>query len=209
MIAPPRRRALRIIASCAPLIALVVGASGCGVAADSKPHAIETADLPADLLDPNPPASTTIPGSAATASVTVYLIVRQGDTTRLAPVVRDVGDASQARDRINAVLLPTSAEEQQRGLISSIPTDTVLLDTASVPANNELVVNLSGALFDVQGPELANAFAQLVWTVTELNGVRQVRFKVDGRAYRAPNAEGIEQDGAVTRSDYIALAPAP
>ncbi len=135
--------------------------------------------------------------------------MRQGDTTRLAPVVRDVGDASQARDRINAVLLPTSAEEQQRGLISSIPTDTVLLDTASVPANNELVVNLSGALFDVQGPELANAFAQLVWTVTELNGVRQVRFKVDGRAYRAPNAEGIEQEGAVTRSDYIALAPAP
>jgi spore germination protein GerM len=179
---------------------------------------IAAEDLPADLLDPNPPTSTTLPG--ATTAVTVYLMVREGDTTQLSPVERDVaitgvvdaslqGDASRAADRINALLLPTSAEEQAKGLISSIPTDTVLLDTTLVASDDELVVNLSGALFDVQGTELANAFAQLVWTVTELVGVRQVSFKVDGQAYRAPNADGIEQDGAVTRTDYNALAPPP
>lgn len=212
------RTGLRALVSCATLLGLVVGAAACGVAADDKPHPIAAGDIPADLLDPNPPTSTTLPGSTATTAVTVYLVVRQGDTTRLAPAEREVAitgvvdaslqdDASHAADRISALLLPPTAEEQDQGLISSIPLDTVLLDTTLVAANDELIVNLSGALFDVQGTELANAFAQLVWTVTELDGVRQVRFKVDGVARRALNADGIEQEGAVTRADYIALAP--
>ncbi len=201
----PSVRRDRITAGFLAVVLLLV--AGCGITADGDPRTIEAADLPADLLDPNPPSATTLPGSSATASVTVYFVLREGDTTRLAPVRREVAAASRAADRINAILVPTSPEEQQLGLITSLPTDTVLLDTTFVPATQELIVNLSGALFDVQGKELANAFAQLVWTVTELPDVRQVRFRVDGRAYRAPNAAGIEQDGAVTRGDYNALAP--
>lgn len=196
----------RVVLSCAALGA-VLPVAGCGISADRRPQVIEAADLPADLLDPNPPTSTTTSGSATKAVVTVYLLLRSGDTTRLAPVTREVADPSRAADRIKAVLATTLPNEQQLNLISSIPADTVLLDTSAGATDNELIVNLSGALFDVQGKELANAFAQLVWTVTELPGIRQVRFKVDGQAYRAPNAEGIEQDGAVTRGDYNALAP--
>lgn len=180
--------------------------AGCGLSPNEEPQAIATDDVPADLLDPNPATSTTIV-DAATTAVTVYLVAREGDTNRLFPVERDVTDPTSRGERIRALLLPTSPEELDQGLSSSIPTDTVLLDTAFVDEDNELVVNLSGALFDIQGKELANAFAQLVWTVTELDGVRQVRFKVDGEEYRVPNAEGIEQDGAVTRGDYGALAP--
>lgn len=197
----------RVLAVGVVSLSIIVGAAGCGIAADRRPEVIDAADLPADLLDPNPPSTTTIPGSATTASVAVYFLTRQGDATRLTPVQRDVANGSRAADRIKAVLTGPSADEQQLGLISTIPTDTVLLDTTFVPADGELIVNLSGALFDVQGKELANAFAQLVWTVTEGPDVRQVRFKVDGQAYRAPNAEGIEQDGAVTRGDYNSLAP--
>ena len=197
-----RMRAVRWMAA----VAVVIGLGACGVAADDEPQAIQPEDVPSDLLDPNPPTSTTLSGSPTT-SVTVYLLVRTGSTTRLAPTEREVGDASSRGERIAALLLPTSAEEQEEGLISSIPSDTVLLDTELVEASDELVVNLSGALFDVQGPELANAFAQIVWTVTELEGVRQVRFRVDGETYRAPDAEGIEQDGAVTRADYSDVAP--
>jgi spore germination protein GerM len=123
-------------------------------------------------------------------------------------VPRDVANPTSRGAAITALLEPTSDQEQRMSLSSSIPSDTVLLDTTFVQDDHELIVNLSGALFDIQGKELANAFAQLVWTVTELDGVRQVRFKVDGEAYRAPNADGIEQDGAVTRSDYSAVAPA-
>lgn len=203
--ANPGRGARRLL-WCLALLGPLTGVVGCGIAADDEPHAIRAEDLPPDLLDPNPPTSTTM-SETATSAVTVYLLVRSGETTRLAATEREVPDASRPGDRIDALLVPTSTEEQQQGLISSIPSDTVLLDTNLLQADQELVVNLSGALFDVQGKELANAFAQLVWTVTELEGVRQVRFKVDGEAFRAPDAEGIEQDGAVTRADYAALAP--
>lgn len=206
---PTRRLALRRLLAVGLVLAL--GLAGCGLSADGEPRVIAAENVPPDLLDPNPPTSTTLPGSAATAMVTVYLVVRQGETTRLVPVEREVATgtnaAARAADRVNALLQPTSAEEQQLGLISSIPTDTVLLDIAAGASDNELVVNLSGALFDVQGKELANAFAQIVWTVTERDGVRLVRFKVDGEAYRAPNAAGIEQQGAVSRADYASLAP--
>lgn len=211
--AHPRRREHPAVVVLLALLAGTVLLAGCGLSADGEPRAIAAENVPADLLDPNPPTtSTTLPGSTATVMVTVYLVVRQGDTTRLASVEREVATganaADRAADRITALLQPTSAEEQRLGLISSIPTDTVLLDISPGATDNELVVNLSGALFDVQGKELANAFAQLVWTVTERDGVRLVRFKVDGEAYRAPNADGVEQQGAVSRADYAALAPA-
>lgn len=199
-----RRRVAALFASAA----LLVATAGCGLSADDEPHAIEAEDLPSDLLDPNPPTSTTLPGSGVTALATVYLVVREGDTTRLTAVQREVGDPTSPGERIRALLAPPSAQEQEEGLISSIPSDTVLLDTSRPdPGSEELVVNVSGALFDVQGKELANAFAQIVWTVTEIPGVRQVRFRVDGQAQRAINDEGVEQPGAVRRSDYDALAP--
>jgi spore germination protein GerM len=201
-----RWRLLSRLLWCLALLGVLVAATGCGLAADDEPRAIDSEDVPPDLLDPNPPTSTTLIDESTT-TVTVYLLVRSGTATRLAAVTREVADARHAGDRIDALLEPTSAEEQQRGLISSIPSDTVLLDAELVEADKELVVNLSGALFDVEGEELANAFAQLVWSVTELNDVRQVRFRVDGQEYRAPDAEGIEQEGAVTRADYAALAP--
>ncbi len=201
------RRPWKALAASLVALSVIVSAVGCGITADSQPDEINAADLPSDLLDPNPPSTTTIPGSTTTASVTVYFLTRQDEVTRLTPVQRDVASAARSADRIKAVLTGPSADEQQLGLISTIPTDTVLLDTTYVAADGELIVNLSGALFDVQGKELANAFAQLVWTMTEASDVRQVRFKVDGQAYRAPNAEGIEQDGAVTRGDYNSLAP--
>lgn len=201
-----RQPARRRVALALLVLALLTSVAACGVSADDEPVAIPAGDLPPDLLDPNPPTSTTL-SSSSTTSVTVYLLVRSGDTTRLTPVEREVPDATSRDDVIGALLAPPSREEQALGLISSIPADTVLLDTERVEADEELVVDLSGDLFDVQGSELANAFAQIVWTVTELEGVRQVRFRIDGAGARAPDAEGTEQPGAVTRADYAALAP--
>lgn len=190
----------------AVLVGLALVVAGCGVTTDDDPQAIDADDIPAELLDPNPPTSTTVVSTEGTP-VPVYLLVRTGTTTRLAPTQREVADPTRPGDRIDALLEPLSPEEQEAGLISSIPSDTVLLDTELIRDEQELVVNLSGALFDVEGEELARAFAQIVYTVTELDGVRQVRFKVDGETFRAPDAEGVEQDGAVTRADYSELAP--
>ena len=181
--------------------------AGCGLSAERKPSVIAAKDLPADLLDPNASTSTTLKQSPTTASVLVYFLVQAGTTTRLAAVHREVKDARRPRDRLMALLVPPTTEEQGHGLLTSIPAATVLLD--SKLTDGELVINLSRSLFDIQGQELRNAFAQLVWTATEIPGVARVRFLVAGAEYRVPDENGIEQPGAVTRANYLTLAPAP
>lgn len=196
---PWRALALLLLAALAP--------AACGLTTDSEPDLIASGEIPADLLDPEQTTSTT--RSGATASVPVYLIQRTGTTTQLVPVIREVEDPTRPGQRIEALLQPTSKEEQDRGLTSSVPADTVLLGTPVLDAaSQELTLDFSEQLFDVEGSELAQAFAQIVWTVTELEGVRGVRFLVEGEPQRAPNADGVEQAGAVTATgDYWSLRP--
>jgi spore germination protein GerM len=191
----------------AALVALGLAVSGCGLSANSHPQEIASADLPPDLVASTTSSSTSSTITPTTSSITIYYLVQQDGVTKLHGVVRDVADANRPRDRIAALLAAPTPPEQATGILTSIPADTVLLDSELVASDQELVVDLSRSLFDVQGQELRNAFAQIVWTVTEISGIRQVRFRVGGEDFRVPDEDGIEQPGAVGRSDYISLAP--
>jgi spore germination protein GerM len=185
---------------------LLVGATGCGLTENSEPRPIAAGDLPEELVDPaDSTTTTTALPSPTTTVVTVYYVIQQDGVTRLVARPREVADASRPADRIAALLLPPTEEEQQQGILTSIPADTVLIDTDLV--GDELTVDLSASLFDVQGEELRNAFAQLVRTATELQVVLRVRFLVDGQEVNAPDASGVEQSRPVQRGDYITLAP--
>ncbi|HJR24013.1 MAG TPA: GerMN domain-containing protein [Acidimicrobiales bacterium] len=187
------------------LVAALLLSAGCGLSENSEPRVIAAADVPEELIDPNPATSTTVVPSPTTTVVSVYYVVQEAGQTRLIARPREVADASRAADRLAALLLPPTPDEVAAGILTSIPADTVVIDTDLV--GDELVVDLSASLFDVQGEELRNAFAQLVWTATELDSVRRVRFRVDGQDVNAPDANGIEQSRAVQRGDYVLLAP--
>jgi spore germination protein GerM len=190
------------------LVAVAVALlAACGLSENAKPQVIDASEVPRELLAVSPSSSTTLAASPSTASATVYFLRVTDGVTHLVPVQREVADATRPGDRLIALLGAPTAEEGAAGVISSIPSDTVLLDTDLDDTTQELTIELSRSLFDVQGEELRNAFAQLVWTATELTGIRRVRFVVDGQEYRAPDEAGIEQPGAVTRSDYRTLAP--
>jgi len=189
--------------------ALLAAGAACGLSENSDPRAIAANDLPPGLIDETPSSSTTVADTPSTATINVYYLALQNGVTRLVAVPRDVTDASRAKDRLEALLAPPSPEEQAAGITTSIPADTVLLGTELIEADRELVIDLSRSLFDIQGEELRNAFAQLVWTATQLEGVRQVRFLVDGEEYRVPDEAGIEQPGAVRQADYDSLSPFP
>jgi spore germination protein GerM len=197
---------------CLVALTLLLGAGGCGLSANREPQAIPPENLPPGLLDPNPSSSTTLPESGATTTITVYFLARDGDTTLLAPVEREVKttEASMPGARIAPLFAQPTPEEQDLGFTTSIPADTKLLRAPS-PAKegDDLVIDLSSELFSVQGQELANAFAQIVWTVSEIDGVSGVRFLRDGVEIAALDAEGTEQQGAVTTADYRSLAPSP
>ncbi|MGV3760042.1 MAG: GerMN domain-containing protein [Actinomycetota bacterium] len=188
------------------LLAASVVLGGCGVTAEDEPELIAGDEVPGDLLDPS--STTSTPREGATAAITVYLLQRTGSATQLVPVTREVEDPARPGERIEALLQPTSEDEKSTGLTSSIPADTVLLGTPTLdPERQELTLNFSEELFSVEGSELSQAFAQIVWTVTELEGVRRVRFLIEGEAQRAPDADGVEQDGAVSTADYWSLRP--
>lgn len=203
---PTRPRLRRALAAVAAL-GLLLGVTGCGLRANDTPHDIAAEDLPPDLGGAAPTTTAPTSQSPTTAAVTIYYLVQQDGVTKLHGVSRNVADASRARDRLSALLAPPTPDEQASGILTSIPATTLLVDSQLVEADDELIVDLSRSLFDVQGQELRNAFAQIVWTATELDGVRRVRFLVDGEEFRAPDENGIEQPGAVTRSNYDTLRP--
>jgi spore germination protein GerM len=182
-------------------------AGGCGLSEDSSPQAIAPADLPPELLDPSSGTSSTAQESPGTTPAAVYFLEEVADRTRLVEVERPVHDAESPGERVTALL--SQQPDASEGFTTSVPADTMLLRVDERRETDELVLHLSGELFDVQGEGLANAFAQIVWTATEpdAGGWTRVRFVVDGRPIRALDANGAEQEGAVTRANYRALAP--
>ncbi len=193
----------RVVLALMSLLALL---GACGLSEDGSPQAIAPENLPPDLLDPNPGTSTTLPESPGTSSVSVYFLEQVGGQDRLAEVRREVANPSDPGDRLDALF----SQPTEAGLTTSIPADTRLRAVPVLDADaGELTVDLSSEFLSIEGPELAKAFAQIVWTVSELDEVDQVRFLVDGEEIRAQDADGVEQEGAVTRGDYNALAPLP
>ena len=191
------------------VVLAVLLAAGCGVSADGEPQAIEPANLPPGLLDANPTSSTTLPESDSTTAVKVYFLKRRGDTSVLVPVSREVktSEANLPGARIAPLFASTTPEEQQNQFTTSIPPGTKLLRAAAPTGTDDLIIDLSSEAFAAQGQELANAFGQIVWTVTEIKWITGVRFLRDGVAINAVDDQGVEQVGAVTRADYPSIAP--
>ena len=186
------------------LAALVLIA--CGLPADDRPEAIAPDDLPADLLDPNPGSSTTVPEEGT--EVVIYLLEETPNGTRLAEATREVQQAGIPDDRLTALFDGLLEGEADAGLSTQIPADTVLRDV-DVQADVVVIDVSSDLLSSIQGEALAQAFAQIVWTATEpsAGGYSDVRFLVDGAPLTVFDGEGVEQEGAVARADYSNLSP--
>jgi spore germination protein GerM len=182
---------------------------GCGLPEDDGPQAIAPENLPPDLLDPDPGSSTTLPQSAETSTVIVYLLEETANGVRLAEVEREVTQANHPRGRLAALFAGLDEDEPDAGLSTQIPADTVLLGVETSAETDEVLVNVSGDLLTIEGEALAQAFAQIVWTATEpsAGGFNFVRFLVDGTPRTVIDGDGVEQEGAVDRADFSSFSP--
>lgn len=193
-----RRRAASIVA----MAGLAIALGACGLPKDGEPREIAADKVPFDLLLPESPEGAAVPAGALTARI--YFM----GTERLRGVQRDL-PTLDFTSALTALLAGTTEADPQ-GLVTSIPSATRLLgvDVDAFDASI-LVINLSPEFFAVVGPAQIQEYAQLVYTATEFEAIKGVRFLNNGEPVQALTAAGELRDGAVNRDDYLALQPTP
>lgn len=154
--------------------------------------------------------STTAPPEVATKDVVVWMLERNGGTTVLQPVPRAVDiDAGVYEILRNLFDQPPSDDRPAEvGRQTAIPSTAELLSAEPSAADPErLIVDVRGLIGSegLQGVELRNALAQIVWTATEVGaGYQEVIFLNDGEPAEVV-VDNLEITGdAVTRNEHYA-----
>jgi len=194
-------------------VCVAMAASACGgIPADTEPTLIAREQVPIELLE-NP--STTV--APRGEKVTIFLVLADERTDELLiPCGVPVVGRSSAPDRIERQAIAAltslidfnSAESQDCGsFTSAIPPDLELLGTDRDGTTLEIDVSNLGTV------ELASqrrAIAQLVFTATEVDGVDDVRFRLDGEFSAVPVGERTAEAGTdISRRDFPRFADSP
>lgn len=163
-----------------------------------------TVEVPPDELpfsvarEASPPAS-----PAASRNVTVYF-ARDG---RLVAVSQRVdADAPPAEVSLRTLLDGPTSFDRRSGIASEVPSAVRLLDVTVVGRTAR--VDLSGEFQEPAPPsQIALRVAQVVWTLTELPGVEDVLFAIDGEMVEITTGDETLVQRGVTRADYMRFSP--
>ena len=164
-----------------------------------------TVEIPAGEL-PFPVARAPSPtGSPAPNTTLTVYFVRGG---RLVPSPREVGsDLPTAEAAARALLEGPSPRERAEGIVTELPSAAGLLGVGIV--DGIAIIDLSGEFQEPAPPErISLRVAQMTWTLTDVPGVREVAFAIDGERVSVTADDGTTLDRPVRRSDYDSFAPA-
>jgi spore germination protein GerM len=175
---------------------------------DSSPRAIDEEALPIELTN-RPDATTTIPPEEG-EDRQVYRVSQQDDgTSRLVEVTRRVRADDDDETKIQAVLESlvrrSEAGESSAGT-NFIPPGVAIQGVDLNTNSNTVTIDLSADMADVDGPGQPLAYAQLVWTATQFEGVDNVVFTIDGEVSNAVDGRG-QSESLVSRASYENFAP--
>ena len=192
------RRAATVIT-----VAVLVGTAACSAPVDSGPKAIGAARIPAALrADPSSTTTTTTP-TGESDEVTVYFI---GKDDRLFPVKRRVSRPVSVEKVIqNLFAGPPTPTEAVLGLRTAISPDTTVLGAPI--ADRIVTVNVSKDFAFGTLPDQISAYAQVVFTASEIGGVTGVLFAQNGRRLEVPEGDGSLTSTAVGRASYFQVTP--
>lgn len=196
------------------LLAVIGGAvvamllSGCGLSTDDSPEAITGSSVESSASTTPP---TLVLPSEAGEEISVWFLLT-GDAgdgeTVLEEAPRHVPRPATAASHLEALLgQPPDDDERERGVWSALPPDATL---ASRPRQegHVLVVDMpEGVYEDLHGIIAQNAFAQIVYTATAIDGVESVRFERDGSLFEAVDGEGQASADPLGRDDFVELVP--
>lgn len=170
----------RIVAT---VVTLTMFLGACGIPLDAEPQVIASEELP-QALQPGSSTTTTIPDRLS-EDVTIFLVNPGDGEAILVPVIRQIPAVEGGTEASVAILQQllagaTSEEQLEQNLTSAlVPAGDSPMSVVSLerPVENQLVVVLSETP-TIEGSDRTVGFAQLVYTLTELGDVEQVRFAV-------------------------------
>jgi spore germination protein GerM len=198
MLAASCRRVVRAAGSLVALaLAATALAAGCAIQPDSAPRNISPDER--GQLDP------AAPGAEATGQSRIYLVA-DGDSEadrELRTVLRDV-EPQTAEPVLRALIAGPNRGEVDSGMTSPLPPSTTLHSARLVAGT--LNVDISGEILELSGSAVRLAVAQIVFTSSELDGVRTVRIRVDGEAHDWPDGRGELKSTPLTVYDYPDMA---
>lgn len=210
------RMSVRSLRARALLTALALVAASCGIPTDDQPEIISSNALP-EVLQPGTSTTSTVPDRLAD-DVVIYLVDPGDGEPSLVPVDRQVPsvDAAEGLEEVvlgQLLLGPTMEEQLDLNLTTAVvssedaPLEVLAVDRLG---DEQIVVVLSSAPA-IEGSDRLITFAQLVFTLTELDTVSQVRFAVRNEtgedediSVRTDTEEG-DVRRAVDRTDYVSL----
>jgi hypothetical protein len=178
------------------LLMAVLVCAACG--GPDRVHLIAEGDLPPGLFASPTPRPTTEPQR----HIRVWLI--KGGQLR--PVQRaSVGDATLAGGVLRSMLTGPTAAERAAGYSTAVPVDAELLGVEV--SDGTATVNLSKEFeLSAEGRVLVLRLGQVVYTLTEVPGVTDVAFRIDGIPELVVGQDGRARD-VVGRLDYANVAP--
>lgn len=181
------------------VVGLLVLVAGCGIPSQPRPHAVPTDQVPFGLLAPptTPPSPTTTPGLAV--RVEVFLV----NNDRLSPVIRNITAPATPAQVLKSLVAGPTPQEAAAGLRSALGDQALPISVLPGP---DAAVDLGAGFAQISNQDQILALAQVVYTLTALQGVSGVRFTLDHKPIEVPRADGTLTPGPLTRADYSAVA---
>lgn len=204
-----RRRPPAALLTVAGLFAVVAAlallAGGCGVPQDEEASPIKPEGLP---FRPTPEDLEEEPVASGPITEVVYFF--DGADQRLVPVERSVPTRRSVEARIEALVAGITQEEADQGLATFLAEGTALASAPEIIEDRVVVLDFNAAFTQGQAnTDHLQAVAQVVWTVTDIDGIRAVLFERDGEVQNEVNGDGEQTSGPLDRGDFLDVRPVP
>jgi hypothetical protein len=175
-----------------PVMVALLATTGCGI-----PHDATPTTMPGGIVEPALAAVDRRPESPDVQAELFLVQAQQLVKARRSTPRRDLADV------LTRLLKGPTEAEFSAGIRSAISTQTTLRSARQ--EGDTAVIDLSGALVEVGGPEQILAVAQLVLTATAIPGISQVRFLLEGQAVEVPRSDGTLTSETLRATDYASL----
>lgn len=179
------------------LIVMVLVVSGCGIPQDSSPASIQS------TFPESATPQTEMQVSEESRTFTIYLLDAD---SRLIPVTRELsGSELKITDLINELIANPTEAESEMALSTAVPVG-LSLDGVTVDGERAAINFEPGGLEIIEGEQLTEALAQIVWSVTESGDVVSLTISIADEIKTWPTPDEGDQN-SLTRGQFISYAP--